>query len=343
MPLDIEMNDNMPKTFSRFSRNVELIAALHLLADSKHHQFAQDWVNTLYNSLSESAVKTLSVFSNTRLHGLELMEFVLKGRIFDDTEELIKSLAVHDDVDFIFTFIGEEIDMERIQKIKSNKKELELLVEELPYLIHGNLKGLEYLFYHTSSLKEETINLVKELNNTMLDNKIEALKEYYERSIEDINEQIKEKSPAALAEEIMGRRCKKLNGLTEHYFVPSYFISPHRIRFFNKTAQLIIYDIGKSKIIINETGDRVSAALKVISDRTRLEILKHLLFGTTYGKILADRLDLTTATISHHLEQLKSVELVKEERVKNIKYFSANIEKIDELFDECRNYLFNKL
>lgn len=50
--------------------------------------------------------------------------------------------------------------------------------------------------------------------------------------------------------------------------------------------------------------------LKAIADQTRLEILRNLSRGEQYVQQLADQLQLTAATLSHHLNQLLAVMLV---------------------------------
>jgi len=50
--------------------------------------------------------------------------------------------------------------------------------------------------------------------------------------------------------------------------------------------------------------------LKAIADQTRLEILRSLSRGEQYVQQLADQLQLTAATLSHHLNQLLAVMLV---------------------------------
>lgn len=40
MAYQVGMNTDIPKMTALYSRNVELISAVHVLADSKHHEFA---------------------------------------------------------------------------------------------------------------------------------------------------------------------------------------------------------------------------------------------------------------------------------------------------------------
>jgi len=130
--------------------------------------------------------------------------------------------------------------------------------------------------------------------------------------------------------------------LEEYVFVPSYFISPHHIMIYNRKTMIVVYDMRSNKTSIDEKGQVIAARLKIMSDKTRLEILRLLISDSSYGKVMSATLNLSTATISHHLEQLKAANLVTENKVKNIKYFSANIEEIDKLLEDFKDYLYNK-
>ncbi|MFZ5354678.1 MAG: ArsR/SmtB family transcription factor [Bacillota bacterium] len=341
MPLDIEVNVDMPRRIIGSSKNIELIAAIQLLADSSHHQFAEQWAAMMRKRLSEESLETLKLFSTLRLHGVELVEFVLKDRIFDDTEELVSSIKHCEEIEFIYTFLGEEVSMERISEVRRSPDDIIALVEEKPILTRGNLTGLSQLLCNTDSFRESILKLIREMDCPELQSIIDNCEEKYAAAIEEIKHKLLNTTPLELAKEIVNRDFKKLYDFKEYYFIPSYFFSPHRIRFYNTEIQLVIFDLNKGKTMVDELGDRISEVLKIISDRKRLEILKCLIGGTSYGKLLAEKMNLTTATISHHLEQLKSIGLVHEERLKNIKYFRANVEEVEKLFKETKNYLFN--
>jgi len=50
-----------------------------------------------------------------------------------------------------------------------------------------------------------------------------------------------------------------------------------------------------------------------------------------FGKELSSKIGIGTSTVSHHLEQLRSIGLLHEEREKNVKYFSINISEYNHL------------
>lgn len=342
MPLDIEASKEAPSIRAIFSKTIELISAAHLLADNRHHQYAEEWAGDVYGKLSGRSRKTLKLLSGMRLQGMELQEFVLRETIFDDVELLLGRIMNYDRLNFIYTFTGEEWSLERIKAVCEGKEKPEDLIEELPGIANGKLQGMAYLFHNTEGFKRDMVDLLREINNEDLDRVIEAQRDFYRLSIQEVGGLLKEKHPIDVAQDITGRKFKRVYDFKDYVFVPSYFIRPHSIRFFNYYTQIIIFNLNRGDLSAVEMGDKLSGVLKVVSDRTRLEILRSLISDYTYGKALAEKLNLTTSTISHHLEQLKEINLVSEERIKNIKYFNANIDEIEKLFEEFRNYLFNK-
>ena len=342
MPLDIENGTNAPSIKINSSLAIELAAAIHYLSDRSHHNFSDKLANTLLNKLSIDSLKMLRVLSGMRLQGLELFEFIIKERAFDDIELLMLKINGYDDVDFIYTLLGEVLDYSTIKQVMGNKREFDKLLQERPKLTNCNVKDFGLLFYNTKSFKTDIVNLISEMNNSILLNKLDSLKEDYSKHIEKTRAKIKDKNPMDISQGIMEKQFKRKFDFSEYYFIPSYFISPHKIRVFCTDAQMVVFALEQRENPINEVGDRISLVFKIISDRTRLEILRAIILQPTYGKLLAEQLNLTTATISHHIEVLKSVQLITEERIKNIKYFEANEDEIKKLFDEGLEYLFRK-
>lgn len=342
MPLDIDNNTKTPTIEVRSSITVELISAIHYLSDRNHHSFGEKLGSTLLNILSIDSLKMLKILSGMRLQGLELFEFVIKERAFDDVDLLIERLSKYNDMSFIYNFLGEALEQSEIQSISEGRYSLKMLQEEKPRLVNDNIKGFEHLFFSTSQFRTDIINLMREMNNSILMSKLGTLKQEYCKQAEKVRCKLKDKNPMETSQEIMDRQFKRVYDFSEYYFVPSYFISPHKIRVFCSDAQIVVFALDQNQSAINEIGDKVSLVFKIISDRTRLEILREIIAEPTYGKLLAEKLNLTTATISHHIEVLKSINLINEKRIKNIKYFEANEEEIKKLFESGLEYLFEK-
>lgn len=342
MPLDLDNSTKAPVIQVKSSVAIELAAAIQFLADRNHHKFPEKLANALMGNLSTDSQKMLKVLAGLRLQGLELFEFIIKERAFDDVGLLIQRMKKYDEVNFIYTLLGEVLDHNQVQEVMSSKQNLKKLEEEKPNLVNGNIKSFELLFYNTHKFKADVINLIKEMNNSTLLNKLDSLKADYDKLSEKVSSKLKDKAPMDVTHEIMERQFKRILDFKEFYFIPCYFISPHKIRVYCNDAQMVVFALEQAEDSIEQVGDKVSQVFKIISDRTRLEILRAIAKEPTYGKLLAERLNLTTATISHHVEVLKSEDLITEKRIKNIKYFEANEQEIRRFFDEGIEYLFGK-
>lgn len=70
---------------------------------------------------------------------------------------------------------------------------------------------------------------------------------------------------------------------------------------------------------------------KALSDPVRREILLMLRSGRLSAGQIAEKFDMTNATISYHLAQLKKADLVFETKHKNFVYYELNTSVFEEL------------
>ena len=71
--------------------------------------------------------------------------------------------------------------------------------------------------------------------------------------------------------------------------------------------------------------------MKALSDPTRREILDLLKKGSMTAGEIGEKFDMTGATISHHLSQLKKSGLITESREKNFIHYSLNASVLEEV------------
>ncbi len=90
---------------------------------------------------------------------------------------------------------------------------------------------------------------------------------------------------------------------------------------------------------IQLTNDSICNILKIISDRSKFEILRRISNTSAYGQELANEMNLTTATISRHMSMLQDYGLVHTRRGEMRIYYSLNKEAIGNLFDMARSAL----
>lgn len=70
--------------------------------------------------------------------------------------------------------------------------------------------------------------------------------------------------------------------------------------------------------------DKIVLYHKALADPTRIKMLALLAEGERNGQILAEKLFVTPATITHHAAKLREASLINERRDKNTIYFSLN-------------------
>lgn len=85
--------------------------------------------------------------------------------------------------------------------------------------------------------------------------------------------------------------------------------------------------------------DYVLQVLKLLSDKSKFEILSYIRDKRAYGSELAKHLKLTTATVSHHMNALLAAGLVELEKVDNRVYYRANKKALAEVLNYGKTIL----
>lgn len=71
--------------------------------------------------------------------------------------------------------------------------------------------------------------------------------------------------------------------------------------------------------------------LKALSDPVRRDILTMLKDGKKSAGEIAEKFDLTGATVSYHLSKLKGADLIAEQKYKNFVYYELNTSVFEEI------------
>lgn len=93
------------------------------------------------------------------------------------------------------------------------------------------------------------------------------------------------------------------------------------------------------KVTTKEYSEQALKNLKILSDRSKFEILSSIKNKRAYSSELAKQLNLTTATISHHMSALLSAGLVRIEKEETKIFYRANTSEIEKLLEYCRETL----
>lgn len=89
-----------------------------------------------------------------------------------------------------------------------------------------------------------------------------------------------------------------------------------------------------TKQLDEQTIEQVAQTFKALSDPTRIKIL-HLLFQEEHSvNEIAEALKMNQSTISHQLNYLKQLHLVKRRKVKTLSYYSPDDEHVMNLLEQ---------
>ncbi len=81
----------------------------------------------------------------------------------------------------------------------------------------------------------------------------------------------------------------------------------------------------------------INETLKAISDPVRRDILEMLKAGKRSAGEIAEKFDLTGATVSYHLSKLKRADLIVEQKHKNYIYYEFNAS----VFEDVLTWIYN--
>jgi DNA-binding transcriptional ArsR family regulator len=122
---------------------------------------------------------------------------------------------------------------------------------------------------------------------------------------------------------------------------PSYFSRPYNYVFGGRDWHMFAYPLAEEAI--GADADAVPAAsvrlFKALGDESRLRILRLLSSGDLYLTEIADRMNLSKPTISHHLALLRAAGLVTITEAGNLTYYSLRRDRLADAGAELTLYL----
>ena len=80
--------------------------------------------------------------------------------------------------------------------------------------------------------------------------------------------------------------------------------------------------------------------LKVLSDKSKFEILKTLTSQKLYGSQIAEMLNLTNAILSYHMSALAHLQLIFVDKDNNKVFYTLNKNKLKEYLTTLENLFF---
>jgi len=257
---------------------------------------------------------------------------------FSSVELFAESLKRMAPGKFLYYFWGEDAPVEIVTKLWESPKTIWELDSNY-YWQTDEVKAIyEQWLPVLQGFKDELAELLVNISKTAVFHAMWQEREpLMEASIREL-QQLSMPS-LSLAQYVMGKTFKRTSLYKMYYFIPSYCMTPARIRIFNESVCMVIYGCANALSTERESSEELAIRLKALADPNRLLILRLLSVKKEYGAKLAEYIGLTTATISHHLDILKKAGLVKEEKIGTIKYFAVDKEQITEMMQSLQHLI----
>lgn len=268
------------------------------------------------------------IMSSLPSRGFEMLEFLLINRDFNDMKSFKSFIENMEDDEFFYNIYGQYIDKNLLRLALQDDEGLNKLYSENSY-ISTNYLALKSLFSNKDLFVQEFFSCLKSLCTEEFLKIYQDIVPRFDLELYNIEKSLSTMEPLDLSQSIMGKIFKNKGPYETYTFIPSYFINIRAIRYFGKD-QILIYSLNHRELTKND----ITKILKIISDDTRFEIIELLSKkDSMMGKELARDLNLSTPTISHHMERLKDAGFVNEERIKNSKFYSINYNSIDKFIN----------
>nr|WP_243239518.1 metalloregulator ArsR/SmtB family transcription factor [Sulfobacillus harzensis] len=204
------------------------------------------------------------------------------------------------------------------------------------YINRTNLPDLEkwklsYLYLNAESAKQQFIDLVAQCHERYFAAEWERLQKLQDESMARVAERVH--SHRDLMNEFPILNGVPIdNGGVEVVLAPSVFYHLDSLSSFSDERLLFIalygiHYLGRKSM----RSDEMAGFLKVLSDETRIKIIKTLAVTPCFGYELAQRLGLSNSTISHHLAILADMGLVVPDRQENRVYYTLDRQRLGAL------------
>lgn len=262
------------------------------------------------------------------LSGLGFIEFLLEYNMKDfRLEQFYEYLKKLPKERFLSKFLQEP--KEKIRKIMSSEQEQILYYQEKPECFQSYF-SVEILFQKTEWLLETYFRFVQELATKQAEKYLSGQEPQILNWKDRIAQGVQKEGPLHYSEIIMGKSFYNRGPYKNVYFMPSVFMPMMACRWFGED-QILMFDGIRWD---NPGSSKMADMLKMLGDKTRYRILVLLKERVRLSGVeIAESMNLSTSTVSHHMTQLKNSGLINEESAGNTKYYSVNEYSIKNCID----------
>lgn len=319
------------------NKNIIKLEQLELQKEIKLDKEIESWVEENLAKIPQSKINLITKYFNQESYfGLCLLAEIPTLEL-NSIEEYLIYLKNKDSANFIkkFTESGygpsnmENLSLDKIKKLIKNEKAAAKFVNENLNFSSDQKWNLLQFYFNPEIMKSEFIGLLEWYYKNIFSNNLDWIKVEIEKINDNYQEKISRYGLKYL-ENILSKLIDDPLSGKQNYIAFSYF---YETRILNSTL-----DSGESFYLIGFRFPEIFAAdeqgllgsleiFKALADETRLNIISLLAEKTMYGNELAEKLNLSNATISHHVSKLLMNNIITAHKEDNKLYFKLNKNK----------------
>ncbi|MBB6453362.1 DNA-binding transcriptional ArsR family regulator [Salirhabdus euzebyi] len=330
---------------SMFRLNVHEKLLDHLHESSPTYAQLDQWVRQTRKTLTPSLREELDVFFHYESFiGLSLVSKSFKENAYHTFDEFIAFLEDLPAYDLFYSFLQTGFTPKEINNIKDRE-------EVLDYIKNSNLPQVEkwkltYLYLDVDNTKDRFIHLVQKCWNVYFADELEDIQKKQQESIDQLIREYGVKNRESLYRVFpFLNRDHAIPEDTVIISAPSVFYYISSLTSSSDTDNMFLHLFGTEQPAFNMKGNMNEGELlesfKKLADEKRLKMIRILSIRPSYGHELAQKLEVSNSTVSHHLSTLSSMGIVKATRKDSRVYYEVNKMKLKELMAKITDALID--
>ena len=330
------MEELLPGVFAVQSPVFELLASMFRL--QAHEQLTRGdfaglaefdldlWVDRVRGSLPDDVKQGLEVFFDVESFiGLSMVGFAWRTDAWRSVDAFLTALRAASPHALFESFLQTGFTPEDFPAVEDTER-LRAYIARAALPPREKWK-LAYLYLEREGTKQQFITLVEQCNALYFSAEWHRLSQIQAANIAELRAKVRSRQDLKREFPYLYLRDAE----TRVVLAPSVFYHVDSLSAGDDDGNFFITVYGVHMAGLWAGQVEIVPLLKVLADDTRIKIIKALHGGEKFGYELAERLSLSSSTVSHHLGHLAAVGLVVGERDENRVYYRLDVKRLRQL------------
>ncbi|GKX30422.1 hypothetical protein SH1V18_29020 [Vallitalea longa] len=317
-----------------------MLSILRIVGEGDTHEYTDrfklnpdivDYVKNIKENMCPILGRDLKYFFKNFCKGVYAIIYYAIDEEINDIEKVLDNITNMTKEEFLNIFIN-KLDMEIPENV-SDKELKKIIEEELKNDINDSDKVDIYMDYfrYPEQMKERLIFTLGQYYNQFFIKIEDKVKDFMDKKLQKHRQLLKEDKDKFFDTIVMLIDKDIVNNQKVDFFICYFNEIGLGLRFCDdKDIYTIIYGYGlEQKFDDNMKKMEYKELIKLLNDDNRFEIMSLLGKRAWYSKELADKLGITTATMSYHIKKISTLGILDIETGKNKRlYYRLNKNKL---------------